>query len=191
MLQFPVLSTGIYWGENVMKKALFFLALILILVPAAVHASGPTVLLGVQSVSFGGDLGEYYDIPPGLGVGLIVGFDAAIPIDLRIGQFTGTEEFSDDDLTYRWLEVGSKIILGAPGKSIQPDWFFGIGSYNLEIGSKDFDPALGGYMGIGIEETMGEKYVGRVEAKGVFWKSDTDQTDGPSLNVSFLLGYKF
>jgi hypothetical protein len=174
-----------------MKKTGYLLALILILVPVTAYASGPSVLLGVQSVSFGGDLGEYYDIPPGLGVGVIVGFDTSIPIDIRIGQLTGKEEFSNDDLTYQWIELGSRVVLGVEGNTIQPDWFFGLGSYSLEIGDLDFDPAIGGYMGIGIEETIGGKYVGRVEAKGVFWKSDTRQTDGPSLNVSFLLGYQF
>ena len=174
-----------------MRKTGIVLALILILVPVAAHASGPSVLFGVQSVSFGGDLREYYDIPPGLGVGVIVGFDSAIPIDLRIGTHSGTEGFSNDDFNYQWIELGSRVILGVKGTSIVPDWFFGLGYYDLEIGGLDFDPALGGYMGIGLEEIMGGKYVGRVEAKGVFWKSDTNQTDAPSLNVSFLLGYKF
>ena len=191
MLQFFVKSNATLWGENVMKKTGFFLALILILIPVAAHASGPSVLFGVQSVSFGGDLGEYYDIPPGLGMGLIVGFDTAIPVDLRIGTLSETEENSNDDVTYQWIELGSKLILGVRGKSIQPDWFFGVGSYTLEIGSEDFDPALGGYMGVGIQETIGGKYMGRVEVKGVFWKSDTGQTDAPSLNVSFLFGYQF
>jgi hypothetical protein len=190
MLQFPVKSNGTVWGENIMKKTGFFLALILILVPVAAHASGPSVLAGVQSVSFGGDLGEYYNIPPGLGMGIIVGFDTVIPVDLRIGMLSGTEENSNDDLTYQWIELGSRVYLGVRGTSIQPDWFIGVGSYSLEIGSKDFDMALGAYTGVGIEEAM-EKWIGRVEVKGVFWKSDTGNTDAPSLNVSFLLGYQF
>jgi hypothetical protein len=69
--------------------------------------------------------------------------------------------------------------------------FVGVGSYDFKLDDFEFDTALGGYAGIGIEEAVSEKFLGRVEVKGVFWKSDTFATDGPSLNLALLFGYKF
>ena len=59
------------------------------------------------------------------------------------------------------------------------------------MGAVDFDTALGGYIGMGIEEFVSDKYLGRIEVKSVFWKSDTFFTDGASLNIALLFGYKF
>lgn len=174
-----------------MRKISLTLVLLLFLVPAVGHAEGNTLMLGVQSVSFGADLGNYYDISPGVGVTLLYAFDAGIPFDLRYGVRKTTEGISNDDLKYQWIEFGPRFGMGVRGTSLQPDWFLGIGSYDLEIGDKKFDAALGAYIGLGIEETMSEKFVGRIEIKSVYWRSDTGNTDGASLNLSLLYGFRF
>ena len=69
-----------------MRKTFLILALVLILTPAPAFADPITILIGPQTVSFGGDVGEYYDIPPGLGVGLLVGLELPFPLDFRIGS---------------------------------------------------------------------------------------------------------
>jgi len=158
--------------------------------PVTAYGNGITVLVGAQSVSFGADLGRYYDIPSGPGISVLVGLDLGVPIDIRAGRRTATEG-GGGDVTYEWIELGPRFVLGQEGGSIHPDWFFGVGSYDLKIGALEFDKAVGGYMGLGIEEVVSEKFLGRIEAKGVYWKSDTYQTDAPSLNVSLLFGFKF
>ena len=174
-----------------MKKIFLILILAFALVPFNAHAGDVAVMVGGQSVSFGADLGKYYSIPPGAGISLLVAMDLGIPVDIRVGRRTATENDSGGDVTYQWIELGPRFPLGVKGTSIQPDWFFGVGSYDLEIGSTEFDTAFGAYLGLGVEETLSEKYVGRVEIKSAVWKSDTFQTDGASLNVSLLFGYKF
>jgi hypothetical protein len=161
------------------------------LVPASVNAGGTSVLVGAQTVSFGADLSKYYDISPGPGITLLAAFDVGIPMDFRVGRRTADEGNTGGDVTYQWIELGPRFPLGVEGTSIQPDWFFGIGSYDLEIGDLEFDTAMGGYLGMGVEETLSERYLGRIEAKAVFWKSDTFNTDGPSLNLSLLFGVNF
>jgi len=174
-----------------MKKTFFSLALILVLVPVAVHAESFSVLIGAQTVSFGADLGKYYDISPGPGPALLIGFNVGVPIDIRFGRRVTTEGNSGDDLTYQWIEVGPHFALGQKGADLQPDLFFGVGSYDLEIGALEFDPAIGGYLGLGIEEVISEKYLGRIEIKSAIWKSDTGTTDAASLNLALFFGTQF
>jgi len=182
-----------YPGERefVMRRIFLILALVLTLAPASVHADGTTVMVGAQTVSFGADVGEYQDVPPGPGIAVLVGFDLGIPIDFRAGQRKATEGNSGSDVTYQWIELGPRFVLGVEGATIKPDWFFGVGSYDYKLGSLEYDTAIGGYVGIGVEESVSDKFVGRVEIKGVLWKSDTDQTDAASLNISLLFGTKF
>ena len=184
-------SKTILERELVMKKTFLILVLAFALVPSAVFAGDVAVLVGGQSVSFGADLGKYYDIDPGIGISLMVALDLGMPVDVRVGRRTATDGASGGDVIYQWIEFGPRFTLGVEGTSIQPDWFVGVGAYDLEINSVEFDTAIGGYLGMGVEETISEKYVGRVEDKSVLWKSDTHQTDGASLNISLLFGVKF
>ncbi|MCJ7501140.1 hypothetical protein MUP29_12895 [bacterium] len=174
-----------------MKKIVLILALVLALAPATVLADGVSVLAGFQSVSFGADLGENYDIPPGAGFTLLVGLNMGIPVDIRVGRRTATEGNSGADMTYQWIELGPRFVLGREDAGIRGDLFLGVGSYDLKLDDLEFDTALGGYVGMGVEETVSEKYIGRIEVKGVAWKSDTYSTDGVSLNMALLFGYKF
>lgn len=171
-----------------MRKTFLILALVLILIPATASAEFLSVLVGAQTVSFGADLGEYYDIPAGAGGALLVGLDLGIPLDFRVGRRTATEGASGSEVTYDWLEAGLRLPMGKEGSTIRPDWFFGVGSYDLQLGSFEFDTAPGGYLGIGIEEVVSDKYIGRFEVKGVYWKSDTFNTDGAALNLALYFG---
>jgi hypothetical protein len=164
---------------------------VLALAPATVLAEGVTVMAGMQSVSFGADLGEYYDIPPGAGFTLLVGLDMGIPVDIRVGRRKATEGSSGADTTYQWIELGPRFFLGREDADIRGDFFLGVGSYDLKLDDFEFDTAPGGYVGMGVEEIVSEHFVGRIEVKGVYWKSDTFSTDGASLNVALLFGYKF
>jgi hypothetical protein len=174
-----------------MKKLFLILALVLALAPATVLADGVSVMVGAQSVSFGGDLGKYYDIPAGAGITLLVGLDMGIPVDIRVGRRATTEGISGADVTYQWIEFGPRFVLGREDAQIRADLFVGVGSYDFKLDDFEFDTALGGYAGLGIEEAVSEKFIGRVEVKGVFWKSDTFFTDSPSFNLALLFGYKF
>lgn len=173
-----------------MRKIFLIIALILVLIPAYALADGVTFLIGFQSVSFGGDIGEYYDVPPGPGLAAMVNFDLGIPLDIRVGQRNATERGTRRDVKYQWVEFGPRYRFGQEDASIRPDVFAGIGSYNLEIGSINFDRATGAYAGFGVEEAASEKFVGRFEVKSVYWKSDTFNTDGPSLNLGLFFGFK-
>jgi hypothetical protein len=196
-------SYQLQWGSNlvnekivlgrmfVMNKLFLILVLVLALVPATVVADGVTVMFGAQSVSFGADLGNYYDIPPGAGITLLVGMHVGIPVDLRVGRRTATDGNSGGDATYQWLEFGPRFALGKKDADIRGDLFLGVGTYDLEVGALEFDRAIGSYVGMGVEEAVSEKFIGRVEVKGVYFKSDTLNTDGASLNISLLFGYKF
>ena len=174
-----------------MKKIFLILALVLALAPATVLAGGVSVMAGMQSVSFGADLGEYYDIPPGAGFTLLVGLDMGIPVDIRVGRRTATEGNSGRDMTYQWIELGPRFVLGREDADIRGDLFLGVGSYDLKFDDFEFDTALGSYVGMGVEETVSERFIGRIEIKGVYWQSDTFTTDGASLNMALLFGYKF
>ncbi len=174
-----------------MRKLFLIVILVLTLAPATVLAGGVSVLVGAQSVSFGADLGEYYDIPPGPGMAVLVGLDLGIQVDIRAGRRTTTEGGSGRDVTYEWIEFGPRFVMGKEGASVRPDLFLGVGSYDFKLDDFEFDTALGGYIGMGIEESVSDRYIGRLEVKGVFWKSDTFQTDGASLNLSLLFGFKF
>ena len=174
-----------------MRRLFLILALVVSLVPATAIAAGVTVMVGAQTVSFGGDLGKYYDIPPGPGFAVQVGFDIGIPIDLRAGRRKADEGISGDELTYDWFEVSPRFRIGNEISDINADWFVGVGAYDLTIGTVEYATAYGGFAGLGIEEFIGGKYVGRFEVKSVLWESDTYNTDGPSLNMTLLFGVKF
>jgi len=174
-----------------MKRIFLILALVLTLVPAPAFADGVTILVGAQTVSFGADLGEYYDIPVGVGYTVLVGLDLGIPIDIRAGRRTATEGDSKADVTYQWIELGPRVFLGSEDAKIRGDLFLGVGSYDLEFDDFEFDTAPGGYIGMGVEEVVSDKFIGRLEIKGVYWKSDTFNTDGASFNTSLLFGFKF
>jgi hypothetical protein len=174
-----------------MKRIFLILALVLALVPATVHAEGTTVMIGAQSVSFGADVGEHFDVPPGPGIALLVGLDVGFPLDLRAGVRNATEENVGGDVKYQWIEVGPRFVLGVEGATIRPDWFFGIGSYDLEMNNVEYDTAIGGYAGLGIEEYISDKYLGRVEVKSSIWKSDTNSLNAATINISLYFGVSF
>jgi hypothetical protein len=177
--------------EFAMRRIFLILALVLTMAPATVHAEGTTVMIGPQSVSFGADLGKYYDIPPGPGISVLVGFDVGIPLDIRAGARNTTEGNSGSKLKYQWIELGPRWTFTQEGASVKGDWFLGVGSYKLDIGSVDFDRAIGQYIGMGVEEAVSDKYVGRVEIKGAVWKSDTRKTDAAVLNIALTFGVNF
>ena len=174
-----------------MKKIVLILALVLAMAPATVLADGVSVLAGFQSISFGADLETYHDIPPGGGFTLLVGLDMGIPVDIRVGKKSASGGNSNTDMTYQWIELGPRFFLGREDADIRGDFFLGVGSYDLKLDDLEFDTAFGGYVGMGVEEAVSEKFIGRIEVKGVFWKSDTGNTDAPSLNMALLFGYKF
>ena len=174
-----------------MRRAILVLVLVMALAPATALAGGLSVLAGFQSVSFGADLGEYYDLPAGLAPAIIVGLDLGFPIDINLGQRKTDEGNSGQEAIYTWMEIGPRFLMGREGASIRPDFFVGVGSYDLEIGSLTFDTAMGGYAGFGVEEFASEKWSGRFQVKGVYWKSDTYNTDAAVLNVALLFGYHF
>jgi len=174
-----------------MRRIFLILTLVLTLVPATVLAGGVSVLVGAESVSFGADLGEYYDIPPGPGVAALVSLDIGFPVDFRAGRRTAKEGNSGSDVTYEWLELGPRFIFGDDDAPSRADWFFGVGSYDFKLGNVEFDTATGGYLGLGFEEVVSNNFVGRIEVKGVYWKSDTFNTDSASLNVALLFGFQF
>ncbi len=182
-----------YSGERefVMRRIFLILVLVLALVPAAVHAEGTTVMIGAQSVSFGSDVGEFFDVPPGPGIALLVGLDVGVPIDLRAGVRNATEGNSGGDVKYQWIEVGPRFVFGVEGATIRPDCFLGVGSYDLEIGDVKYDTAIGGYIGLGIEESISDKYLGRIEVKTAVWKSDTNSLDAASINIALFFGVSF
>ena len=174
-----------------MRRAFLILALVLTLAPAPIFADPITILVGPQTVSFGADVGEFYDIDPGLGGEILVGLKLPFPIDFRVGRRNATEGNSGSDVTYDWIEVGTRFRLGREGVYTSGDWFVGVGSYDLTIGGLEFETAPGGFIGMGVEQTVSDMFVGRLEVKGVYWQSDTFTTDGASLNLSLLFGFTF
>lgn len=157
------------------------------------HAEGISLLAGFQTISFGGDLGKYYELPSGLGPVLNIGLPAVlgVPVDITIGQRSMEEGNSGEDAKYRWVEAGPRFILGKEGSRIRPEVVAGGGLYNFEIGDKEFDGATGFYAGFGFEDFATEKISGRFLVKSVYWKSDTYNTDAPSLNFILMYGVKF
>jgi len=187
-------ANAILGREFVMRRIFLILILVLTLAPATAMADGLSVMVGAESVSFGADLGEYYDLPTGLGVVAIVSIPKLLlgtPLDISIGQRIVDEENSGLEATYQWIEAGPRFIFGNDGDKIRPDIFLGVGTYDLEIGDFEFDTATGGYIGFGWEDKATEHLSGRLQVKGVYWKSDTFETDGTSLNISLLFGYTF
>ena len=177
-----------------MRRIFLILILVLTLAPATALADGISVMVGAESVSFGADLGEYYDLPTGPAVVAIVSIPYLFfgtPLDVGVGQLNVDEGNSGLETTYQWIEAGPRFIFGKDGDKVRPDIFMGVGSYDLEIGDFKFDTAPGGYIGFGWEDKATEHLSGRLQVKGVYWKSDTLQTDGASLNISLLFGYSF
>jgi hypothetical protein len=111
-------------------------------------------------------------------------------LDFNAGQ-RKVDDAIGREVIYTWLEGGPRILFGKDSSKVRPDLFFGVGSYDLEIGSNEFDTAPGGYIGFGFQEyTTGDGF-GRLQVKGVYWKSDTFNTDAAILNISLLFGYEF
>jgi hypothetical protein len=174
-----------------MRKTLILLALALVLASGTAYA-GPSLAVGVQTVSFGGDLGTYYEIPTGPGININLMFPEFLGFAL---DFNAGQRKTDDDLNreviYTWLEAGPRILFGKDSSSIRPDFFFGVGSYDLEIGGNEWDTAPGGYIGFGFQEYASNDWFGRLQVKSVYWKSDTFNTDGAALNFVLAIGYDF
>lgn len=176
-----------------MRKIAILVSLVLSLFAVQVHAEGLSLLAGFQTVSFGGDLSKYYDIPSGPGIVLNLGLPSVVgmPIDITVGQRSADERGSGRDVKYSWVEAGPRFLLGREGGRIRPEIVAGGGFYNLEIGDQDFDGAAGLYAGFGFEDFATEKISGRFLIKGVYWKSDTYSTDAPSLNFVLMYGIRF
>jgi len=174
-----------------MRKIVILVSLILSFSAAQVSAEGISLLAGIQTVSFGGDLGKYYDLPSGVGMVLNIGVPSflGLPVDLSVGQRSMEEGNSGADVKYRWVEAGPRFRFGKEGNRIRPEIIAGGGFYNLEIGDLEFDGAAGFYAGFGVEDYATDKISGRFQVKAVYWKSDTANTDAPSLN--FVLMYRF
>ena len=174
-----------------MRRTLILLALALILVSGTAYA-GPSLAVGVQTVSFGGDLGKYYEIPAGPGININVMFPEFLgfALDFNAGQ-RKVDNDAGNEVIYTWLEAGPRILFGKDSSSIRPDFFFGVGSYDFEVGGFEFDTAPGGYIGFGFQEYATDDWFGRLQIKSVYWKSDTFNTDGASLNVGLSIGYDF
>ncbi|UCG37944.1 MAG: hypothetical protein JSV00_07005 [bacterium] len=158
-------------------------------------AEGLSVMAGFQTVSFGADLerGKYYDLPAGPGLVVNIGLPTFLgfPLDVSLGQREMNEGNTGADTTYRWLEAGPRFLFGSKSSRVRPDFFFGVGTYDLEIGSLEFDTGAGGYAGFGFEDYTSDNFSGRFQAKGVYWKSDTFNTDAASLNFALTFGYHF
>ncbi len=187
-------ANAILGREFVMRRIFLILTLVLSLAPATALADGLSVMVGAESVSFGADLGEYYDIPIGPGVVAIVSIPYLFfgaPLDITVGQMIADEGNSGLEATYQWIEAGPRFIYGNEDDTIRPDIFAGVGSYDLEIGDFAFDTATGGYLGFGFTDKPSKHFTGRLQFKGVYWKSDTGLTDAASLNISLLFGYSY
>jgi hypothetical protein len=174
-----------------MRRTLILLAFALILVSGTAYA-GPSVAVGVQTVSFGGDLGTYYDIPvgPGININLMFPEMLGFALDFNAGQ-RKVDDNLHREVIYTWLEAGPRILFGKDSSSIRPDFFFGVGSYDLEIGGVEWDTAPGGYIGFGVQEYANNDWFGRLQVKSVYWKSDTFTTDGAALNFVLAIGFEF
>jgi hypothetical protein len=180
-------------GESVMRKIAILALIVLSFTAAQVQAEGVSILAGFQTVSFGGDLGEYYDLPSGPGpvLNLSVMTTLGVPVDFTIGQRKGKEEYSGDEATYRWAELGPRFILGREDLRVRPEFGAGAGYYNLDIGSEEFDGAFGYYFSFGFEDQATEHLTGRFQIKSAYWKTDTGSLDAPTLNFVLMYGYRF
>ncbi|MDF1537223.1 MAG: outer membrane beta-barrel protein [bacterium] len=174
-----------------MRRFMVLLAIVLVLVSVTAHA-GPSISAGVQTVSFGGDLGKWYDIPsgPGININLMFPEILGVALDFNAGQ-RKVDDDNGNEVIYTWLEGGPRILFGKDGSKIRPDLFFGVGSYDLEIGPLEWDTATGGYIGFGFQEYATDDWFGRLQIKSAYWKSDTSNTDGATLNIALMMGYEF
>jgi hypothetical protein len=176
-----------------MRATVVLMTLLFLFPVACVQAEGVTVHAGLQTVSFGADLGKYYDFPAGPGATIVVGFPSimGIPFDVGTGLRSTKESNSGDDADFSWVEVGPRFPFGKESSRIRPEWFAGAGLYDLKIGSTNFDAATGFYVGFGLEDFASENISGRFQIKAAYWKSDTGSLDASSLNFSLMYGYRF
>ncbi|MBN2720210.1 MAG: outer membrane beta-barrel protein [Proteobacteria bacterium] len=169
------------------------MVLLLILVPTGAAGEGWSLYLGLQTVSFGSDLGDYYDIPAGAGPALTIGIPPLMGLlfDFNFGMRNTSDETTREDVEYRWMEFGPRFPFGRDGARIQPEFFAGAGIYDLKIGDVDLDTGGGVFAGFGVEDFISDKVSGRFRVKAVYWESETYNTNAPSLNFSLMYGYHF
>jgi hypothetical protein len=176
-------------------RAIAFLAAFILVFPVfQAHGEGVSVHAGLQTVSFGADVGDYYNLPSGPGLALLVGFPSSltgVPIDINLGLRKVQESNSGDDAEYRWLEVGPRFPFGRESSRVRLEWFAGAGLYDLKIGDLTFDTATGLYGGLGIEDFATERITGRFQIKGSYWQTDTGSIDAACLSISMMYGYRF
>ena len=176
-----------------MRATIFIVALLLVFPVVQAHGEGLSVHAGLQTVSFGADLGKYYDIPSGPGVTILIGLPSflGVPFDIGVGLRNTRESGSGYDSDFSWIEVGPRFPLSKKSSRLRPEWFGGAGFYDMKIGSTRFDTATGFYTGLGVEDFASDKISGRFQIKGAYWKSDTGSLDASSLNFSLMYGYYF
>ena len=176
-----------------MRRIVILAALVLVLTSVQVHAEDFSIMAGFQTVSFGGDLGKYYDLRSGPGFVIDFGLLSllGVPFDITVGQRKVEEGNSKEEARYRWAEFGPRFRLGREGLRVQPEIIAGLGYYMFEIGDTKYDNAPGYYAGIGFQDLVSDHLAGRFHIKAVYWESDTLQTDAPSLNFVLMYGYQF
>jgi len=179
--------------EKIMRTTVFLLAFLFLFPVVHAHGEGVAVHAGLQTVSFGADLGKYYDFPAGPGVAVILGLPSflGVPFDICAGLRNTKEGNSGDDAEFNWVEIGPRFPFGKENSRIRPEWFAGAGLYDLKIGDLDFDPATGAFFGFGLEDFASEKISGRFQIKMAYWKSDTGSLDASSLSFTLMYGYHF
>jgi len=176
-----------------MRAFQVLIILLLVMAPVGACAEGLSLYLGLQTVSFGSDLEEYYDIPAGAGPALTIGIPSilGVPFDINLGKRDTSDEGTDEDVKYQWVEFGPRFPFGREGARVRPEFFAGGGVYDLKIGDVELDSGTGFFAGLGIEDFVSDKISGRFRIKAVYWESDTYKTDAPSLNFSLMYGYHF
>ncbi len=176
-----------------MRTTVFLVIFLLVFPAVQAHGEGVSVHAGFQTVSFGADLGDYYDLPSGPGLALTVGIPSLLgtPFDISLGLRSMTEGNSGEDADYRWVEFGPRFPFGKEDSRVRPEWFAGAGIYDLKIGDLEFDTSTGLYVGMGVEDLATERISGRFQIKGGYWQSDTGKTDAAFLCFSLMYGYRF
>lgn len=176
-----------------MRRIFVLTALILILTGTPVHGDGVSIMAGFQTVSFLSDVGDYWEIPAGPGIVLNIGLPSfmGVPFDFSIGQRKSETQNTNEDVQYRWMEIGPRFYFGREREKIRPEIVTGAGMYKLDIGDEDFNEAAGIYVGVGFEDRASENLAGRFQIKLVHWQSSTRTIEGTSLNFSIMYGYQF
>jgi hypothetical protein len=185
--------TGEKLQEKKMRRIFIITSLVLIFTGTPVHGESVSVLAGFQTVSFGGDVGKFWDIPSGPGLVLNIAFPSfiGVPFDLNIGQRKVNESGTNDEVKYNWIEAGPRFFLGREDDRIRPEFVAGAGIYNLDVGDISFDQATGIYFGFGFEDAATQHLTGRFQVKLVYWQTDPGSIDAPSLNFTLMYGYRF